>query len=186
MPETIYFDKPGPANTQKTLELAYKRSKELSIDKIVLSSSSGSTAVAASKIFKPQSLVIVTHSTGFEEKDVQEFPDKLRKDLEKSGCRVLTCQHALGGINRAVRRKLNTYQLDEIIAYTLRILGQGFKVCLEIACMTADAGLVSVKKECICIGGTGTGADTAIVLTPANAQSFFDLKVHEIICKPRL
>jgi len=81
---------------------------------------------------------------------------------------------------------LHTYQLDEIVAYTLRTMGQGFKVCLEIACMAADAGLVSVKKEAICIAGTGTGADTAVVLTPANAQGFFELKVHEIVCKPRL
>jgi hypothetical protein len=63
---------------------------------------------------------------------------------------------------------------------------QGFKVCLEIALMAADAGLVSVKREVVSIGGTGQGADTAVVLTPANAHDFFDLKVHEVICKPRL
>ena len=30
-----------------------------------------------------------------------------------------------------------------------------------------------------------TGADTAIVLTPAFTVAFFDTKVHEIICMPR-
>jgi hypothetical protein len=65
-------------------------------------------------------------------------------------------------------------------------MGQGFKVCCEIALMAADAGLASVKREAICIGGTNSGADTALVLTPVNAQDFFDLKVHEVICKPRL
>jgi hypothetical protein len=137
-------------------------------------------------VFSKGSLVVVTHSTGFERKDMQELLPKRREELENLGCRVLTCQHAFGGVNRAVRRMLHTYQLDEIIAYTLRTMGQGFKVCLEIACMAADAGLVSVKKEVMCIAGTGTGADTAVVLTPANAQGFFDLKVHEIVCKPRM
>ncbi|HMD67671.1 MAG TPA: hypothetical protein VKF42_02260, partial [Chitinivibrionales bacterium] len=103
-----------------------------------------------------------------------------------AGCRVCTCQHAFGGVNRAVRRILNTYQLDEILAYTLRTMGQGFKVCVEIAVMAADAGLVSTKREALCIAGTGTGCDTAVVLTPTNAQSFFELKIHEIVCKPRL
>jgi len=38
----------------------------------------------------------------------------------------------------------------------------------------------------ISIGGSGHGADTALVLQPANVQDFFDVKVREIICKPWL
>jgi hypothetical protein len=36
------------------------------------------------------------------------------------------------------------------------------------------------------IGGTGTGADTAVILTPAHASEIFSVKIHEIIRKPRL
>jgi hypothetical protein len=36
------------------------------------------------------------------------------------------------------------------------------------------------------MGGTGSGADTALVLRPAHAQNFFDLKVMEFLAKPRL
>lgn len=71
-------------------------------------------------------------------------------------------------------------------AHTLRLLGQGFKVALEISLMAADAGLISTWEEVLAIGGSNSGADTAVVLTPANAQDFFELKVHEIVCKPRL
>ena len=35
-------------------------------------------------------------------------------------------------------------------------------------------------EEVIAIGGTGKGADTAVVLTPVNSQNFFDLKVKEL------
>jgi hypothetical protein len=94
--------------------------------------------------------------------------------------------HAFGGVNRAVRIKLNTYQLDEIIAFVLRTLGQGFKVCVEIALMAADAGLVRVGEPCVAVAGTGRGADTAVVLSPTNAQTFFDIRIHEILCKPYL
>jgi hypothetical protein len=60
------------------------------------------------------------------------------------------------------------------------------KVCAEIALMAADAGLVTVGEPCIAIAGTGQGADTAVVLTPANAQQFFDLRIMEVLAKPRL
>ncbi len=186
MAEIVYFDKPGPENTHQTLTLAAARAKDLGISTVIIASSSGATARNALSLFPPGSLVCVSHSTGFEHKDVQELQPGRRADLEKNGCRVLTCQHALGGVNRAVRRMLHTYQLDEILAYTLRTLGQGFKVCVEISLMAADAGLASTKKEALCIAGTGTGCDTSVVLTPANAQSFFELKIHEIVCKPRL
>ncbi len=186
MSTITYFDKPGPVNTDETLALAATRARELSIATVILASSSGATAQRALSLFARGTIVCVTHSTGFERKDTQELLPKSKAELEKSGCRVLTCQHALGGINRAVRRMLHTYQLDEILAYTLRTMGQGFKVCVEISLMAADAGLTSTKREALCIAGTGSGCDTAIIVTPANAQNFFELKIHEIVCKPRL
>jgi hypothetical protein len=182
----VYFEKPGPGNTKQTLELAGQRAKELGVKTIIVATTSGATALEAAKLLPTFNIVAVTHSTGFSAKDVQELTEENKAELEKLGAKVLTCQHALGGVNRAVRFKLKTYQLDEIVAYTLRTMGQGFKVCLETAVMAADAGLASVREEAVCIGGTGSGADTAVVLTPVNAQDFFDLKVHEIICKPRL
>jgi hypothetical protein len=35
------------------------------------------------------------------------------------------------------------------------------------------------------VAGTGRGADSAIVVRPANQNRFFDLKVREIIAMPR-
>jgi hypothetical protein len=69
---------------------------------------------------------------------------------------------------------------------TLRMFGQGMKVACEIAAMAADAGLVRTDEEIIAIGGTGRGADTAVVLQPSYVHRLFNLKVKEIICKPRL
>lgn len=182
----VYFDQPGPGNTAEVLKLAQQRADELGITQILVATTSGATAALAAEAFKGCRVVAVTHATGFSGKDVQELTADNRRRIEAAGATVLTCQHALGGVNRAVRFKLKTYQTDEIIAYTLRTMGQGFKVCCEIALMAADAGLASVKEPALCIGGTGSGADTALVLTPVNAQDFFDLRVHEVVCKPRL
>ena len=68
--------------------------------------------------------------------------------------------------------------------HALRTFCQGGKVAAEIALMAADAGLVCTADPVIAIAGTGCGADTAVVLKPANAQTFFDLKFLEIICMP--
>jgi hypothetical protein len=50
--------------------------------------------------------------------------------------------------------------------------------------MAADAGCVRVDEKIISTGGSSSGIDTALVLQPANASSFLDMKIREIICKP--
>lgn len=183
--DTLYFETPGPQNMEKTLELAAKRAKSLGIKDIIVASTTGDTGIKAAEFFKGYNLIVVTHSTGFKEPDFQEFPAEKREEIESKGGKVLTCQHAFGGISRAVRKKLGTYELDEIIAYILRTFGEGMKVAVEITLMAADAGLIRTDREAIAIAGTGKGADTALVVKPANAQTFFDLEIREILCKPR-
>jgi hypothetical protein len=97
----------------------------------------------------------------------------------------LTSTHIFGSLGRAIHRKFGTIQIDEIIANTLRIFGQGIKVACEVACMAADAGLIRTDEETVAMGGTGGGVDTAIILKPSNTHSFFDIQIKEIICKPR-
>jgi hypothetical protein len=183
---TVYFEEPGKINTERTLHIALERARELGIEQIVIASTGGNTALTAMEVFKDYNPVIVTHSTGFNNPNEQEMPDETRTHLEEMGAVVLTCLHSFGGLGRAVRRKFKTYELDDIVANTLRILGEGMKVGCEITLMAADAGLINTEKDTISISGTGRGADTALVLKPANTQSFFELKIKEILCKPRL
>ena len=182
----VYHPHPGKENTQKTLEIAAQRAKELKAKNILVASTSGETGLLAARMIKTAQVIVVTHSTGFIKPDHQQLRPELKKLIEEEGAKILTCQHALGGVGRAVRKKMGTYELEEIIAYTLRIFGEGIKVAIEIALMAADAGYVSTREPCLSIGGTGEGADTAILLQPAHAQNFFDLKILEIMAKPRL
>jgi hypothetical protein len=179
-----YFHQPGKENLERVLQIAKERAKHLGIKSIVVATTTGQTGVRASEVFKTYNLVLVTHSTGFKEPNSQELTAESRLTIQANGGRVLTCQHAFGGIGRAVRKKLQTYELEEIIAYTLRIFGEGMKVACEIALMAADAGLIRVGEPAIAIGGTGRGADTAVVVLPANAQAFFDMRIMEVLCKP--
>jgi hypothetical protein len=180
-----YFRQAGSENTRSVLEAVAARARALGTKKVVVATCSGRTALEALGVLDPDiRLIAVTHVTGFDEPDAQEMEEAVRRELQSRGVQVLTCQHAFGGVGRAVRNKLKSYQVDEIMAYTLRIFGQGTKVAIEITLMAADAGLVRTDEDIIAVGGTCEGADSALLIRPANSFSFFDLKVREIICKP--
>jgi len=183
--KTVYFETPGEQNTESVLELAKNYAQAEGIRDIVVASTTGETGVKASKIFKGFSIVVVSHHVGFQEPGVWEMKEENRRKILENGAKILTATHALSGVERAVRKKFETIMPLEIMAHTLRLFGEGTKVCVEITVMAADAGLIPLDREVIAIGGTGTGADTALVMKPANASTFFDLKIREIIAKPR-
>jgi hypothetical protein len=184
--EITYFEKAGKQNTEQTLQIARQRAEQLGLRQVVVATTAGETGKRAAELFQGYDLVVVTHATGMSEPNVQELTEENREAILAGGSSLLTCQHAFGGVNRAIRRKLNTYQVDEIIAYTLRIFGEGMKVVCEITLMAADAGLIRAGEPVLAIAGTGRGADTAVILRAANAQDFFDVRVNEILCKPVL
>jgi hypothetical protein len=189
--KTVYFEKPGgEENTTKTLALAKARADELGIKTVVVASTIGDTAVKAMDVFKGFKVIVATHVTGMRDPNTQEFTEENRKIVEKKGGIIFTAAHAFGAIHRSLGATggppIPTSAVGDIIAMTLRTFGQGMKVVCEIAAMAADAGLVRTDEEIISIGGTGRGADTAVVLQPSNAHRFFNLRVKEIICKPRL
>jgi len=157
---------------------------DLNIQTIVVASTTGFTGANASRLFKGRDLVVVTHAQGYKGPNTQELTSEIRKIIESNGGKILTAQHTFGGVNRSVRIKMNTYQLDEIIADVLRIFGAGMKVMMEICMMAADAGLIEVGKPVLAIAGTHRGADMAAILIPANSPNFFDIKVLEILCMP--
>lgn len=182
--KTVYFDKPGKDNTDETLQIAKARAQELGIKTVVVATTVGDTAAKAVDVFKGMKVVVVTHLTGMKEPNFQELTDENRKKIEKGKGIILTTNHAFTGIGGAMRKKFSMHLLGDVIASTLRIFGQGTKVCCEITLMAADAGLIRTDEEVVVIGGSGRGADTAIVLNPVNTSDFFDLKIRETLCKP--
>ena len=181
----LALKRPGPKNTDVVLNAGDRPAREVSISTIVVATCSGRVGLRALELLGgDRNIVCVSHVTGFREPNHQEMEEKVREDLIKKGARVFTGQHAFGGVGRGVRNKLGTFQVDEIIAWTLRMLGQGTKVCVEVVLMTTDAGLVRTDEDVIAVGGTATGADTACVIRPANSANVYDLKIREIICKP--
>lgn len=80
---------------------------------------------------------------------------------------------------------------DDVVAMTGHILaeffGDGPKVCLEIALMAADSGLLPLDEDCMAIATPQLGfAHAAMVLRPARTQDLFSmrLRVKDLLLVP--
>ena len=178
----MYFEKCGRTNTNITLDLAVKAAKEKGINYIVVASNEGETA----KQLKDCGInvVVVTHVNGFREPGIQEMPVETKTTLESYGFKVFTSTHALSGAERGLSYKFGGISPIEVMAQSLKMFGQGVKVGVEISTMALDGGVIPHGEDIVAIGGSGRGADTAIILAPAHSASILDTKIKEIICKP--
>jgi hypothetical protein len=197
---TVIFDKGGEEHTEETLKIALEGAKERKIDTVLISTSTGGTGLEAVKVFKGSGikLVFVRHQTGYPSKGKQMMPPDVKAKLEKAG-KVVTCTDVLtGGVDVGVGRQRPEKEqpqeaslpfivppVNVIIANTLRQISQGTKVCAEIAMMAVDCDAVGVDKPVVCVAGSHSGADTAMVIIPAASNRIRDLRLQEWLAKPQ-
>ena len=111
--------------------------------------------------------------------------EEVLDELENAGIEIVRGIHALSATERTFENKYAAKFIPlNLVSDTLRMFGQGMKVCVEIAIMAAEHGFVSPNDDVVVIGGSGHGADTAVVLRPAYAAALFDLRIRQILCKP--
>jgi hypothetical protein len=197
---TVYFEKPGKEHTEETLRIALEAAKERGIDTVLVSSTTGYSALEALKVFEGSGLkiIIVTHQTGYRAPGGQLMLPETREKLEEAGMVVYTGTDVLTGgveVGMSRQRPAKSSPLDgrlpsivppitTVVAHTLRLFSQGVKVCPEIVMMVADAGLIPLDKKVVSVAGSHAGSDTAMVITPSTSNRIRDMKLHEIIVKP--
>lgn len=179
----IYFEKPGAKNTDALMAEVIKTAQAQNINKIVVASTSGRTAEYL--LAKNFDVTVVTHQAGYKEPGKLEISDEEIAKLTADGMQVLATTHFFAGADRSLNRKFQGIYPAELMANTLKLMGQGFKVAVEVAIMAMDAGQINPNEEIIAVGGSGKGADTAVILVPSHSQDFFDTDIKEIICMPR-
>ncbi|MFW9834547.1 MAG: pyruvate kinase alpha/beta domain-containing protein [Candidatus Thorarchaeota archaeon] len=183
--KTFYFDEASSSHTSKVLSLVREYLKDnQAIKHVVVATTKGATGIAAAEEFSDKKVVVVSHQSGFAMPNENELSEEDRGKIEKFGATVLTATHAFGGVARSFRKELSTWVPTEIVALALKTFGQGTKVCAEIAMMAADAGLIPVTEDVVCIAGTGRGADTAWIVRPAYSHAFPKIRMKACICKP--
>ena len=181
----VYFDSKGSDNTEKTLQIARDEALKRGVTHIVVASTRGNTGLQAAQLMQNTGikLVVVGHSTGHIEVGQQLFDMELKKQVENLGVPVHLGTDLLTGFPSAMRKR-NRFSEETMIADTLRMFGQGVKVCVEIVAMASDANLLPVA-DVIAVAGTGRGSDTCILVGANGTHQFFDIKVREILAKPR-
>ncbi len=180
-----YFDKPGKANTSRCLEILQELINE-GYSRVVIATTSGETALMFARGLKGKDvdLVAVTHNVGYLEPNHDECSLPARQELEALGVKIFTGAILTRGIEAALMKKHQGVYPAYIVAQTLRLLGQGIKVAVEIAVEACDAGLVPEGLDLVAVAGTGRGADTVAIIEARPSDRFFDLRVKQIVAKP--
>ncbi|MFX0099337.1 MAG: hypothetical protein ACFFCS_07115 [Candidatus Hodarchaeota archaeon] len=187
----LYFEKGGKF-TKEVLEHVKPIVESRNIKDIIVATTRGETGIMACQAFDTSkyNVVLVTHSDGFAGPNTQEMKEESKKKIEELGGKVLTATHTLSGAESGISKKLagGVVFPVELFARLIRLMiGDGVKVCIEIALGSADAGLISdIDKDVLCIAGTGKGADTACIIKPSYSRDMTGLKVKQILCKPEI
>jgi hypothetical protein len=183
----IYFEKPGRDNTSACLDVVKQAITEFGYKHLVIASTTGETGILFSEALKDKgvNVVVVTHSSGFKEPNAIEMPSEVRSRIELNGVRVYTGSMLTHSLETAFTSRFQGLYPTMVVAQSLRRFGEGPKVCCEIVMMAVDAGLIPEGEEVIAAAGTARGADSVLVIKSAASKRFLDLKVLEILAKPR-
>ncbi|MBZ0157166.1 MAG: hypothetical protein K8I29_13265 [Alphaproteobacteria bacterium] len=183
----IYFERPGKENTQACLEVVKEAVRSGCWQHLVIASTEGDTGILFSEALRNEgiNIVVVTHSAGFKAANTHEMTPEMRRRIEDTGAKVYTGTLITHSLETAFASKFNGLYPTLVVAQSLRRFGEGAKVCCEMGMMTVDAGLIPEGEEILTVAGTGRGADSVLVVRSAASKRFFELKVLEILAKPR-
>lgn len=185
--KVVYFEKPGRENTEKCLDVVKRALKEGACRSVVVASTEGDTGLLFSGALGGEdvNLVVVTHSAGFKEPNASEMSGETREKIIAAGAALYTGSMLTHSIETALMKGMSGFSTSAVVAQSLRRFGEGSKVCCEITMMAVDAGLVPEAEEVIAVAGTARGADTVLVVKSAASKRFLDLRVLEVLAKPR-
>lgn len=181
-----YFEEPGPENTEECLGIVEGLVRE-GYRHVVVATTSGETGLAAAKRLQGHqiNLVVVTHSANFKGPNMDEITEEKKREITDLGGRIYTGTILTHSLETALTDRFSGIYPSTLIAQTLRRFGEGPKVCCEIVMEAVDAGLIPEGEVVAAVGGTGRGADTVCLVKSAASKRFLNLKVTEILAKPR-
>ena len=114
-----------------------------------------------------------------------------RKRLEELGVAVIENIPYASYCSVLDNNRWQTPSPHTLVYMTLRTVGgAGLKVAMEVMFMAVWAGVIPPGENVISIGGTGSGADTAVVVRSAFQENFFASEstkrptVREILAMP--
>jgi hypothetical protein len=193
MREVYYFLNPGEENTDLVVEAVTKYIERSEIRDVVVASTSGATALKFARALKDEARIICVSESPFRREWGNEYPcldPKIKEELERLGVIVLDkVPYVLHG-SLYETSKYSFPTPETVFKETLYAFGQGMKVAVEVVLSAVDCGVLEPFKDVIGVGGSGVGADTAIVVRSTYPGTVFSkekekrLEIREIIAMP--
>ena len=191
--EVYFFPEPGEGNTELVVEAVARRVESGDVKTVLVASNSGLTAAKLGRALKGKAKVFCVTEAPSRRESGNPWPtleEGYRSELQELG---------VGVIEEAAFAFHDTL-LDEsgwdmpspgaLVRETLYAFGQGLKVAVEVVLMAVDSGRIEPCQDVIGVGGSGEGADTAIVVRATYPTTVFArdskkrLEVREIIAMP--
>jgi len=173
--ETVYFEKGGRQRTKATLQAAKERFGALKPEAVVVTTTSGKTALEAAKIFAGTGARIIAAPFQKHLWDRFDAPDpQLAAKCRELGVEWMPDEPAMP--------LMDDERPDIVNAW--RVVSQGFKVALQMAAWCVDTGMLKAGAHVFAMGGSGQGTDTAIAVRTYGYKEVLNSKVTAIIAMP--
>lgn len=191
--EVYYFESPGEENTDFVVEAVKNYIERHGTKDVVVASTSGTTALKFAKALNKKARIICVSEGAYRREWGYQYPcmdPKIKKELEDMG--VVVIDRILYVFHGSLY-ELSNYSFptpESIFKDALYAFGQGMKVAVEVVIIATESGLIEPFKDVIGVGGSGRGADTAIVVRSTYAGTVFSkdkdkrLEIREIIAMP--
>ena len=192
----VYFETPGFVNTSSVVDAIRERIGLGDVESVVVPVTTGRTAETFSRelgnkinivaiseeevILAFKNLTIPAQSSAeeseFTRKHLESLPEEIPEWLRRDTIDMSLLPFS-GKTYAAVREILYAF-------------GQGMKVAVEVSLAAVELGKVKPQVKIIAVGGTGEGADTAIIVRTAIRHEAFGrdhenrLSVQEILAMP--
>ena len=200
-----YFERPGPVNTDETLECCKRRAQESGLNTVVIASLRGDSASRALEVFEgaglnivavtipPGAFWVVDSLKNDIWKDIAEFReqkaewekagiDRVRMDMDEE-----TTARLEGAGVTVVRGTIPFYGIGTSL--TARFKGMNYEQYFTEALRLLSGGAIVCVEVAIMAAGTSMGLDTALVIRPSTSLAFADpesgLEIREVIAVPR-
>ena len=191
--QVYYFDEPGEGNTQLVIEAVSQRLEAGGIKKVIAASTSGETAAKFARSLKGMVELICVSQAPYLREWGQEWPclkQKFRRQMERLGVAIIDRAPYVFHNSVLEAAPWSDAFPERLVKETLYCFGQGMKVAVEVVLMAVSCGYVTPFEDVIGVGGSGKGADTAIVLRATYPACLFDkdpakrLEIKEVIAMP--
>jgi hypothetical protein len=199
-----FFESVGEKNTDEVIKTVVDRAEEGDIEAVIVASISGKTSVKVAEQLRKRGLttkvICISGPPSWKKYPEYKFPlikEGIRKQLDALKIKVINdVEEPFKPITFRNWWEKKTVQVPrpEADLFWMSLIcvgGHGFRTAVEVVFMAAEAEVIDKGEMVISVAGTGTGADTAIVMKTSKFEDAIGvdpekrMKIHEILAMPK-